>query len=222
MSTPRVKICGLRQFRHAEIAVKSGAELLGFVFVEGVRRQILPDKAGRITSGLRTEALKHLSHMPQNVGLFHNQPLGWVRDVINHANLDIVQLTGNENLQYAQSLDIPIIRQIPVKPNTKRQDLLRIAEPWLNAEHWVVLDRYDSTNPGGTGKVFDWSVAGDIASFEGVLLAGGLNPKNVAAAIDQLKPWGVDVSTGVETDGEKDPKKITAFIAAVHRSKIKD
>lgn len=218
MSTPRVKICGLRQFRHAEIAVKSGAQFLGFVFVEGMRRQIQPDKASRITSELRTEALKHQSHMPQNVGLFHNQPLGWVRDVIHHANLDIVQLTGNENLQYARSLDIPIIKGIRVKPDTKHHDLLRITEAWLDAGHWVVLDRYDSTSPGGTGKVFDWSVAGDIASFEGVLLAGGLNPKNVAAAIDQLKPWGVDVSTGVETDGEKDPEKITAFIAAVHKS----
>ena len=79
----------------------------------------------------------------------------------------------------------------------------------------VLLDKYDTKVPGGSGSSFDWSVAEGIASREGVLLAGGLTPENVGEAISQLSPWGVDISTGVETDGVKDHAKIRAFVEAV-------
>ena len=157
--------------------------------------------------------------MPQLVGLFRNQPLSWVKEVIESVGLDGAQLTGEEDLDYAAALGVPVIKQIRVKPGDIRGVVLAAVRPWPEAGHRVVLDRYDPSTPGGAGKVFDWSAAEGIADLEGVLLAGGLTPENVAEAVIRLRPWGVDVSSGVETDGVKDGDKIVRFIAAA-RSRL--
>jgi phosphoribosylanthranilate isomerase len=108
----------------------------------------------------------------------------------------------------------PVFRQVRVRPETTPESLAAQMQPHLDAGRVVLLDRYDEKTPGGSGKSFDWSVAEGIASRERVLLAGGLTPENVAKAVQQLRPWGVDVSSGVETDGQKDHAKIRAFIEA--------
>ena len=105
----------------------------------------------------------------------------------------------------------PILRQVRIKPGMSGDALETEVQSHLDAGRMVVLDHYDENTLGGAGKTFDWSVAEGVADRDGVLLAGGLTPDNVASAIQKLRPWGVDVSSGVETDGVKDRKKIRGF-----------
>ena len=212
--SPRVKIDGLRDAEHAVLAAESGADLLGFVFVEGVRRQLQSEEGRKIVAALRAKLAARDGRMPQLAGLFRNQPLDWVKGVIESVGLDIAQLTGEEDLDYAEALGVPVVKQVRVKPGDTSDDVLAAVRPWLDAGHSVVLDRYDPSTPGGAGKAFDWAAAEGVADLEGVLLAGGLDPENVGDAVARLQPWGVDVSSGVETDGVKDGDKIVRFIAA--------
>ena len=138
-----------------------------------------------------------------------------MNQISRQMDLDCVQLTGEEDESYALSVHKPVFRQVRIRPETTQQELADAVQTQLDAGRNVVLDRYDAKVPGGGGVSFDWSVAEGVANREGVLLAGGLNPENVGDAIRQLSPWGVDVSSGVETDGAKDHDKIRTFIEAV-------
>ena len=208
---PRVKICGLRRADHALVAAEAGADFLGFVFVEGVRRQLTPEqgrdevaayRAGRERGG------------PALVGSFRDQQLEWVNEVVLNVGLDFAQLCGNETADYAARLVVPGIRQVRVRADTGSEELQEHVHQALDGHEMVVLDRYDPGVPGGSGRPFDWQVAEGVAGIRGVLLAGGLNPENVGDAKQMLNPWGVDVSSGVETRGVKDPERIRAFVAA--------
>ena len=151
---------------------------------------------------------------PRVVGLFRNQPVEFVNRVARMAALDMVQLNGDEDDAYYAQMAVPILRQVRVHPETTASELEAEVKVHLAAGRMVLLDAYDPNTPGGTGKTFDWSVAEGVASLEGVLLAGGLDPENVSDAIRQLSAWGVDVSSGVETDGVKDDVKIHDFVTA--------
>lgn len=215
--TPRVKICGIRDSDSALIAARAGADFLGFVFVEGVRRQLTPFQGQEIVRGYRIRTRDHRKSrardkVAKTVGLFRNQDAKWVNRVAQRVDLDYIQLCGDEDEAYTRAIWKPVFRQVRVKPDTDNATLAATVEPHINAGAHVILDTYDSDAPGGSGKRFNWELAAGIAQSDNVLLAGGLDSDNVASAIDQLKPWGVDVSTGVETDGIKDPDKIRRFI----------
>ncbi len=171
--------------------------------VEGPRRD---DGAPRLRSGQAVQ--------PLLVGLFRNQDAGFVNEVTRMADLDIVHLCGEEDEAYIRSMWKPVFRQVRVRAGTTPGQLAAEVQPHLDAGRYVVLDRYDENTPGGAGVAFDWSAADGVASQERVLLAGGLTPENIRSAITRLRPWGVDVSSGVETDGVKDHDKIRAFVAA--------
>ncbi len=211
------KICGLRDVPNALVAAESGADFLGFVFVEGVRRQLQPDEGSQIIYDfcMAFDGDK----MPKLVGLFANQDAEFVNDVIHQCGLDYVQLCGDEPPEFWDELAAPVIRQVKVREDLPRSEVVslvseRVAET-LDAGHIALLDKHQPGALGGTGKAFDWSIARGLASDSPVLVAGGLHPRNVAEAIATAAPWGVDVSTGVETDGLKDAEKIRAFAAAV-------
>lgn len=210
---PRVKICGLRDSANALVAADAGADYLGFNFVEGVRRQLQPDEGQWVTEGY-LGGRKGVPDGPQLVGLFRNQPVDWVRHVAERCHLHIAQLCGDEDLDYASELIVPVLKQIRVRKNETADEVRARVGPWLDAGHMAFLDTYDPSTPGGTGNTFDWSVAEGIVEREGVLLAGGLNPENVMEAVQRLNPWGVDVASGVEIDGDKDPDRIREFIDA--------
>ena len=215
--TPRVKICGIRDSDSALIAARAGADFLGFVFVEGVRRQLTPFQGQEIVRGYRIRTRDHRKSrardkVAKTVGLFRNQDAKWVNRVAQRVDLDYIQLCGDEDEAYTRAIWKPVFRQVRVKPDTDNATLAATVEPHINAGAHVILDTYDSDAPGGSGKRFNWELAAGIAQSENVLLAGGLDSDNVASAIDQLTPWGIDVSTGVETDGIKDPDKIRRFI----------
>ena len=211
-----LKICGLRDPRHALVAAEAGADLLGFVFVEGVRRQLTPEQGAEIIAQYRSA---HGSGGPKLVGLFANQSADFVNQVAADCGLDFAQLCGDERPDYWDRVTPGIIKQIKVRPansvdETTRQTLERVDEV-IAAGHRALLDAYEPGQLGGTGTSFDWAIARAIAEQRDIVLAGGLTPENVAEAITTVGPWGVDVSSGVETDGIKDEAKIRAFATAV-------
>ncbi len=213
--TTKIKICGLRSAKAALVAATAGANYLGFNFVEGVRRQLQPDEGTQIIAEYRA----HLSesnntNRPGIIGLFLNQDPDFVNEITRKTGLDYLQLCGDEDTDYFSKVEVPLLKMVRIKDGTTPADLDEVITPLLDAGHGVLLDRFDKTTPGGSGLSFDWSTARGIANRKNVLLAGGLKPENVQSAITELSPWGVDVSSGVETDGIKDPDRIRAFIEA--------
>ena len=210
------KICGFRDPDSAVVAAESGASFLGFVFVEGVRRQLLPEQGAEIISEYRKVAG---SDGPKLVGLFANQPADFIDSVVELCGLDYAQLCGDEPPDFWNGLSVPVIRQVKVRDDLDKQDAVALAvwevELALDSGHLALLDKHVAGYLGGTGFSFDWEIAREIARDHKVLVAGGLTPENVAEAIRVAQPWGVDVSSGVESNGQKDPAKIKAFAAAV-------
>ena len=209
---PMVKICSLRDADTALSAAKSGADFVGLNFVEGVRRQLKVMEGAAVVARYRLRADRN-KYPTKFVGLFRNQPADWVNEVSKRVVLDYVHLCGDEDETYMRSMWRPILKQVRIRPGMTGTALAAEVQNHLDAGRMVVLDHYDEKTLGGAGKTFDWSIAKGIASRDGVLLAGGLDPYNVASAVEMLRPWGVDVSSGVETDGEKDRNKIREFIA---------
>ncbi len=210
------KICGLRTLPDALAAADAGAALLGFVFVEGVRRQIGVELARDIITEVRRA---QGDDCPRIVGLFANQPLGEVNGVARACGLDAAQLCGDEPPEYWDGVDAGVIRQVKVDDALPREaavaDALRDVEQVAARGHMTLLDKRVRGALGGTGHTFDWGIAAEIARRHPIFLAGGLDPGNVARAIAVVAPRGVDVSSGVETGGVKDAGKIAAFGAAV-------
>ena len=215
----KLKICGLREAGHALAAKKSGADFLGFNFVHGVRRQ-LSEEAGRDV----IEEYRRLAGPggPRIVGLFANQPSEEVNRVVESCRLDFAQLCGDEPPEFWGEVEAKVIRQIKVREGgpTKAivEDVERRLEEVASLGHTAMLDKHEEGALGGTGRVFDWGIARELSRNHDFLLAGGLSPENVEAAIDTVAPWGVDVSSGVETDGVKDPAKIADFARRVKQS----
>ena len=210
------KICGLRTLPDALAAADAGAALLGFVFVEGVRRRIEVERAQDIIAEVRRA---RRTDCPRIVGLFANQPLGDVNRIARACGLDAAQLCGDEPPEYWDGVDAGVIRQVKVDDGLPRAtavaDALREVERVAARGHMTLLDKRVSGALGGTGHTFDWGIAAEIARRHPIFLAGGLDAGNVRRAIAAVQPSGVDVSSGVETDGVKDVAKIAAFGAAV-------
>ena len=221
-----VKICGLREVAHAVVAAEAGADLLGFVFVHGVRRQLEVEQARSIIDEYRRLSAfpggSASPGSPQLVGLFANQSLSEVNHVIARCGLDLAQLCGDEDVDYWRQVDADVIRQVRIDdtaPHSQAvEDALRRVEEASSAGCIPLLDKQEAGQLGGTGRTFDWSIAKKVAARFDVLLAGGLTPDNVRQAIEAVGPWGVDVSSGVETGGAKDPGKIVEFARAARGS----
>ncbi len=195
-----VKICGIRSLAAAQTAHESGADLIGFVFTTS-RRQIDVASAASICK---------LVPGPAKVGVFVNQPLDEVNAIAEQCQLDYIQLHGDEPAQYRRSLNRPLIRAVRVGPGFTPASLE------TDTKDWLLLDSFAAGQQGGTGIAFDWQAARQLIGQpqQKFFVAGGLNAANVADAVLILRPDGVDVSGGVETDGMKDPEKIRQFIAA--------
>ena len=213
-----IKICGIQRAEDAVAAAEAGADLVGLVFVPQRRRRLTEEQAVQIAKAL-TECPEKT---PQVVGLFADQPIGQVNRHIESCRLERVQLCGSESLDYCHQIQAPVIKVLHVpEGEASDEDLDRLAESIRNfrdAGHLITLDRQVEGLQGGAGKSFDWSIAARLAQAgHEFLLAGGLTPENVTEAVRSVAPWGVDVSSGVETDGVKDAAKIRAFIEQVRR-----
>ncbi|HEU5012621.1 MAG TPA: phosphoribosylanthranilate isomerase [Roseiflexaceae bacterium] len=204
----RVKICGLRTVEHALAAAGAGAAILGFMFAPS-RRQLTPECAAAIIREVR--AAQHMQAI-QCVGLFVNEQPARMLSIVEQCGLDAVQLSGDEPISILAALphDLPILKAVRLQGAPEEQDWLESDYPHVR----LLVDAHVPGSYGGTGTVADWDRAAALARQRPLMLAGGLTPENVAAAIRQVRPWAVDVSSGVETDGIKDCTKISAFIAA--------
>ena len=209
----RVKICGLSSPDDACAAADAGADYIGMVFVPERRRRIAPEAAREIVDAVRS--LPNVT--PRMVGLFADQPLAEVNAIAARCGLDAAQLCGAETPEYAAAVDCPVIKAVHVPASYRAPgdvpELAARMEEYAAAGCIVTLDRLVAGLQGGTGQSFDLEVAAALARRGAAfLLAGGLSPANVARAISAVRPWGVDVSSGVETLGRKDRRKIRRFI----------
>lgn len=193
-----VKVCGVTRLDDAIAAAKAGASAVGFVFWPESPRFVDPYRARAIAA--------KLPPFVTAVGLFVNQPVGYVNGVASLVRLGAVQLHGDETPEFAASVTAPVIKALP----------LERADGWPEATT-LLLDVHDPVKRGGTGRVIDWRAAAAVAAHRRVLLAGGLTPDNVAEAIARVRPFGVDVSSGVErAPGIKDHARIRALFEAIH------
>jgi len=209
----RVKICGLTQVEHAIAAGKAGADFLGVVFAQS-RRQVTAQRALEIV-----EAVNSINPRPDVVGVFVNAKADEMNHAAHECKLNVVQLSGQETIESALAIEPPVIKVIHITPQSTAAEVLTEVERWYEAMNkptfHCLLDTEVNSVRGGTGKMFDRGIAREVAFHYPVIIAGGLTVENVAELVQDVKPWGVDVSSGVETDGRKDSKRIEAFIRAV-------
>jgi phosphoribosylanthranilate isomerase len=202
----KVKICGITNVEDAAAAVESGADALGFNFYRKSPRYIEPAVAKRIVSTLPP--------LITPVGVFVNEELDTVRSIMDLCGLALAQLHGDETATYCQELSRPVIKALRLRD---RGSFLALAEFEGRAGvRGFIVDTFSETSYGGTGQITDWALAAEAAKTATIVLAGGLTPANVAEAIRAVRPYGVDVSSGVESvPGKKDHGKIRAFLDAV-------
>lgn len=200
----KVKVCGITNIADALAAAKHGAEMLGFIFAESPRR-ITPDKAVLIGK----EVPAHIA----KVGVFVDEKADIVREIAEVCALDALQFHGSETPEYCRLFGQKAIKAFRVKDAKSLEGIARYGPGPF------VLDTYVKGLVGGTGLSFDWNLAARAKSYGSIILSGGLNPDNVAEAIATVKPYAVDVSSGVEASpGVKDAGKLEAFMKAVRNA----
>ncbi|UCD22450.1 MAG: phosphoribosylanthranilate isomerase [Chloroflexota bacterium] len=208
----RIKICGIRDKANALAAVRAGADYIGLVFAPG-QRQVTPPSAREIAS-----AVKKISTTTRVVGVFVNAPVFQINEIADFCALDVVQLSGDESWEYCRKIANPVIKAVRIGQQSL-DDLyieLSTASKLLTGHRFItLLDSQVEGKYGGTGESFNWDLAQQIARKFPVIIAGGLTPANVGQLVRDVQPWGVDVSTGVESNGLKDISKIRAFVKAV-------
>jgi phosphoribosylanthranilate isomerase len=203
MKRTRVKICGITRQEDAWAAIDAGADALGFVFYATSPRAVTASQAQAI--------MKTLPPYISKVGLFVNAAAAEVQQVVAETSLDCLQFHGDEAADYCEKFNLPYYKAIRVKPEL---NLIQCELDFASASA-LLLDTFSEKAVGGTGQTFDWTLI-PAGMQKPVILAGGLNPDNVTQALQQVQPYAVDVSGGVEAQkGIKSQEKITAFMQLV-------
>jgi phosphoribosylanthranilate isomerase len=203
----RVKVCGITRLEDAYVAADLGACAIGFIFWPASPRFIDAERARLI--------VRALPPFVTPVGVFVDQPQDDVNALAETVGLAAVQLHGNETPAYCDGINRRVIRAIGL---SEKMDV-RLIDEWPPSVT-LLLDAYDPEKRGGTGRAVDWTVAADVASVRPTILSGGLRPENVGAAITTVRPYAIDVSSGVEArPGVKDPERLRAFFEAVAEAK---
>lgn len=211
----KVKICGLTRLEDAQVALAAGADFLGFILYPQSPRYCPPATIAAILRDLDLAAQPIPLH---TVGVFVNATVEEIRATLGETGLDYAQLHGDETPDVTAALAGLAFRALRTKPGDPMLALAQPHLPWPAATApQLLLDAYTPSAYGGTGHRADWRLAHAVAqAVPRLLLAGGLTPENVAEAIGQVRPWGVDVSSGVEAEpGRKDHAKLQAFFNAV-------
>ncbi|NQD94729.1 phosphoribosylanthranilate isomerase [Pseudomonas sp. CrR25] len=203
MPVVRSKICGITRVEDALVAAEAGADAIGLVFYAKSPRAVTVSQARAIMAALPP--------FVTTVGLFVDATRSELNSILEALPLDLLQFHGNETAAVCEALQRPYVKALRVRPG---DDIAALIEPYANAAG-ILLDTYVQGVPGGTGEAFDWSLV-PHGLGKPIILAGGLTPENVRAAIDQVRPYAVDVSGGVEArKGIKDAEKVRAFVHAV-------
>jgi phosphoribosylanthranilate isomerase len=202
-----VKICSLRKVAHAEYVVAARADLFGLIFAEARRKVDI-----RTAQGIVAEVRSQSSEL-RAVGVFVDQPVDEVNRIADEVGLDVVQLHGSEPPDMIDLIERPVIRAFRTRPGLTTREigdyLTRTPADRLAA---VLVDGFHAGQPGGSGAVADWTIAAEAAKRFPVILGGGLTPDSVGGAIASVRPLGVDVSSGVEVDGEKSRERMISFV----------
>jgi phosphoribosylanthranilate isomerase len=204
----RVKICGITRVEDALAAVAAGCDAIGLVFYASSPRHIEKARAAEIVQALPP--------FVSAVGLFVNASAHDIYSVLSDVGLDVLQFHGDESPEFCDQFKMPYLKAVRVRPGT---NLVQCATDYAGARA-LLLDTYTEGVPGGTGHTFDWALI-PSGLQKPLILAGGLNPENVGAAIQQVRPYAVDVSGGVEREkGIKDADKIAAFMRGVSNGQV--
>ncbi len=210
MNVPRtrIKICGIREVAHARLAAEAGADAIGLVFHAKSPRHVEADRAAEIASALPPFVMA--------VGLFVDVPEAAVRAILEQVPLDLLQFHGSETPEFCARFGKPWMRAVRMEEGV---DLVECAQRFSRAKA-LLLDAHVPGEAGGTGRTFDWSRIPRGLPVP-VVLSGGLDAANVGRAIREVRPWAVDVSSGVEGErGVKDPVKIVEFIRRVRDENV--
>lgn len=199
-----IKICGITNAEDALHAVESGADLIGFIFWDKSKRYVSEGKVKSIVDSLG-DAVK-------TVGVFVDEDIKELNKLVIGTGIDYVQLHGSETVEYVSQVEAEVIKAVRVKDKADIEKALKFKD----VADYILLDTFVEGEQGGTGKTFDWNLVSELTEDIPLILSGGLNPDNVRGAIEAVKPYGVDVSSGVEkSPGIKDFEKITNFVHAV-------
>ncbi|MEM7009808.1 MAG: phosphoribosylanthranilate isomerase [Thermodesulfobacteriota bacterium] len=202
LSNTKVKICGITNLEDAQAAVELGTDALGFIFYKDSKRYVEPQIAGDIIS--------KLPPFITTVGVFVNASVEDISEIQEKTQVSALQLHGDESPEFCSSLQGKIIKVLRVKD---KHDLDPLAQYPVEA---ILLDTYSDKEYGGTGSTFDWGVLKDLKTDKKIILSGGLTPENVSEAISTVRPYAVDVSSGVEASaGKKDHIKLKQFFEAI-------
>jgi phosphoribosylanthranilate isomerase len=195
----RVKVCGITTAEDAQLAVERGVDALGFVFYPASPRYILPPEAAEIIRGMPP--------FVASVGVFVDCPYEEIESVVAECGLTAVQLHGGEEPDFCARFRVKVIKAFRVRDEQLPPEIARYRTDA------ILLDAFREGVPGGTGKTFSWEVAREARRHGRIILAGGLNSENVGQAIETVRPYAVDVSSGVEmAPGKKDPRLLTEFL----------
>ena len=204
-----VKICGIRQVEDALVAANSGADAIGLIFYESSPRAVAHNDALAIKAALPS--------FIASVALFVNPERSLVEAVIDELAPSVLQFHGDEEADFCVSFKMPYLKAIRISGEMTQGDLLQYKDKFSSAQA-LLLDTLNPLHYGGTGESFDWQVI-PVGMRKNIVLSGGLNPSNVAMAVNTIRPWAVDVSSGVEsTKAVKDHAKIAAFIQQVKQA----
>jgi phosphoribosylanthranilate isomerase len=203
----KIKICGIKTLDDARTAIEAGADMLGFNFHPSSPRYLAPDAC----AGLLAQVGRRRSSFAA-VGVFVNAAPEEIRAVLDGCGLDLAQLSGDEPLETLAALGDRAFKTLRLRDSQPVADILA-SVPARTHPPAFLLDAHVLGQYGGTGKTVDWELASHLAQQTSLLLAGGLTPENVAEAVRRVRPWGVDVASGVESaPGEKDPVRVREFI----------
>jgi len=196
----RVKICGITSREDARAAVEAGADAIGFIFVSGTPRWIEPDEAAAIAA--------EMPPFVATVGVFIDRKAEEIERIAASCGISLAQLHGNEPPEECGRLRLPFVKAIRIRSENDLEGMSRYKQAKA-----FLLDTFAAGRPGGTGRTFPWEIAAKAAREARIILSGGLTAQNVAAAIEQVRPYAVDVCSGVEiSPGRKDHRKVRAFI----------
>ena len=218
--TPLIKICGITNEEDALYCGAKGAHFLGFIFYEKSPRYVTPERAGEIIKAVKVRFPEILA-----TGVFVNASEGEILSVAESAGLDVVQLHGDESPDFVDNLKklfhqrhpgkIKIIKALRIRTRDDLEASLAYKSDWL------LFDSYRKGEYGGTGEVFNWKLLEDFSQRERLFLSGGVGPENVVQALEQVKPFGVDLSSSLEASrGKKDKKRVDDFFSALEKAML--
>ncbi len=202
----RIKVCGMTQRGDVELAVGFGVDALGFIFVKNSPRYISPEEVREITSTVPP--------FVNMVGVFQNEDPAIVQEIVQYCGLSVVQLHGIEPPEYSETLSCGVVKAFRVKDDMTPGDL----EAYRGTVDAFLFDTYQKGTAGGTGETFDWQLVNKLTPPGPVILAGGISPENVRAAILEVRPFAVDVNSRVEIEpGVKDMEKVRTLVEEVRK-----